>query len=139
MLLKEIQLRTFERDGVLGPWKIPLSSTRPEVLTEARLQIKMRDNTVDAAFSFPDPKPYGIPFTFQGVAIEFLESPNTEIETPGESGQSKVTRLSLDWTDGCSGPGRSLFPGGEWDDSVSDDGMPDAPEAIRVLLWGSRN
>ncbi len=114
-----------------GEWRIPLSVSRPEILTEARLRVDWVDvgsSALKIKVHFPDPKPYGLPFTFQALAVE----------ASGSAG-SDVTRTTLDWTQDCSGPGRSLFPGGSWEEVLELNPSESAVNSLRILLWGSRN
>ena len=126
---------------VIGEWRLPVSPRKPEVLTAARLRLRLSEGTsrapatassqsFQAEFSFPDPQPYGLPFTFQRLDMQ-LESVESAVVTSG----------SLDWSFSCTNPGRSIFPGQGFEDVVS---MPcPAPEQregliLRVRLWGAR-
>jgi len=122
-------------DTVLGAWRLPISSAEPEVITHARVDAKLAragaDWRIALAFSFPDPEPYGIPFTFQRVIVE------------RESAEGRRVAV-LDWSFGCAGPGRSLFPGQRFDVAIpigEPEGLddPDGFARLSIRLWGSRN
>jgi len=69
----------WETGGILyrsEEWRLPVSPHRPDVLTEARLKIEMNwtDHFYEAgdlkwSFTFNDPKPFGLPFSFQAMAF----------------------------------------------------------------------
>jgi hypothetical protein len=123
---KEIQLATAPE--ILGEWPLPLSSEKPDVLTAARVRLTLlKDGKARLEFTFVDPKPYGIPFTFQ----------RAELLWDGPDGPRSV---SIDWSMGCAYAGRSLYPGQSW--AVEMD-LPDALadgtfEMLRFRLRGSR-
>jgi len=128
-----------EGDTTLGTWQLPVSASQPDLLTEARLQASVSISPsamgpgqcqLHLLFSFPDPKPYGIPFSFQKVRFTWnAPAPRS---------------LELDWSDNCQGVGRSLFPGQSWSLSVEipHESGAQAPCEFsdpELLLWGSRN
>ncbi|OFZ18274.1 MAG: hypothetical protein A2X94_07505 [Bdellovibrionales bacterium GWB1_55_8] len=117
---------TMPENGLLGVWRIPLSPRHPEILTEARLLLEWESlGGVRATFSFPDPLPYGIPFSFQ------------KIEVVWDDGSLTGTRL-IDWSDDCSGAGRSLFPGQSWG-VILEPSVSRPLRNLRLRLWGARN
>jgi len=119
--------------GPAGEWRLPLSPERPEVITEARMALSF-DWIQDASgyqamvkLSFPDPKPFGLPFTFQKVELSWVDS----------AGPHSTT---VDWSESCSGPGRSLFPGNQWFSPLGEP-LPGSTPLVqaRLRIWGSRN
>lgn len=112
-------------------WRLPLSASRPDVITEARLQISLRPPadgrknwTARVYARFPDPKPFGIPYSFEKLEIRWRDS-----------------SALLDWSGGCQGPGRSMFPGQSWMQEWEIPGTEglDSLERPTFALWGSRN
>lgn len=118
----------------LGEWRLPLSAQQSGVLTEARLRVTLVKSleaggwAAKLDFLFPDPKPFGIPFTFQHAEISWA--------TP-----AGIVTHRLDWSNGCSRPGRSLYPRQSWSTllPVSETGPIRFLEQPRVRVWGSRN
>lgn len=116
-------------------WKLPLSPEQPQAFTEARLSVTLLPPagssklwTARIHAHFPDPKPFGIPYSFEKLAIRWL--------TP----TGGVT-ASLDWTESCSQPGKSLFPGQSWSQEweiPGTEGFSDLKNPS-AELWGSRN
>jgi hypothetical protein len=119
----------------LGEWRLPISADEPDLVTHARVAARFvhagKGWAARLDFSFPDPEPYGLPFTFQRVSIE----------RAGEEGRREAV---LDWSFECADPGRSLFPGQSWSVEIpvgEPEGFDD-PEVFTRLslrLWGSRN
>jgi hypothetical protein len=118
----------------IGEWRLPLSSNKIGTLTEARLRIDLSQSPetgawqADILVSFPDPKPYGIPYSFQKITLDWTE-------------HAEPQAASIDWTYGCSGPGRSLFPGQSWRTTLA---LPSSESLFSlddfiIRLWGSRN
>lgn len=116
-------------------WRLPVSADRPNQLTQARVSLtllppanqgdpwKMRIKT-----SFPDPKPFGIPYSFEKLELRWSSSTGTH------------TSL-IDWTQSCSSAGRSLFPGQAWSEDreiLGSEGQA-VLDAASISLWGSRN
>ena len=142
--LVEIETGNFPLDSSGGAQeivlqKLPVSVDRPELITEARLALVVGSSVksalnpqLSAEFTFPDPKPFGLPFSFQALSLEWT-SPQDH----------SAQRLVLDWADECSGIGFSLFPGQgrsepiPFNDFGTDQGgwVP----GFKVKLWGSRN
>jgi hypothetical protein len=118
----------------LGEWRLPMSPTHPEIITEARMELSIQPGPegknfrARVRFSFPDPKPLGIPFSFQLAVFEY----------DGPSGRGQAV---LDWSDGCQQAGRSLFPRQEWEATTDLPGSRDLASLgrVRFYLWGSRN
>ena len=121
-----------ESPKYLGEWQLPINTHRPDIVTAARVQAQLvRDEKsrwkLRLAFSFPDPKPFGLPFTFQRARLSFLYA-------------GEVVQTELDWSFDCSGPGRGMFPG------QSFSAMIDLPEGLEAhaldqpvfQLWGAR-
>ena len=128
--------QTLGFGGVSGVWRLALSADRPDLLTEARLSVIIRSPggrnrswTTQVEASFPDPKPFGIPYSFEKLELVWKDA----------TGQAKS--LLRDWSDECSSPGRSLFPGQRWLEELEMTGTEDLPElqGVEVRLWGSRN
>ena len=117
---------------VLGPFQLPLSPERPDILTAAQISWNWELKSNRAAeqglvvtLAFPDPKPFGLPYTVQGFSIETQDS-----------------TYFRDWTFGCENVGISLFPGGSWQqviDLEDDQLAPNPTETILIKVWGSRN
>ncbi len=111
-------------------WQLPVSSSRPDVMTEARAKVHLFHSAekgiwrARVTFSFPDPKPFGIPFSFQKVRLSW------------ESGSSE-----LDWSYDCSGPGQSLYPRQSWSVEFDLEGSETSGALLKptFTLWGSRN
>lgn len=117
----------------LGEWRLPFSPSHPEKLSEARLSINLIEDptgrwVAEIGLSFPDPKPFGIPFTFQ------------KIELTWATANGAITTV-LDWSQHCSSPGRSLYPGQNAQAKIelpNSYGMKNLV-APTVKLWGARN
>jgi hypothetical protein len=115
---------------LLGPFQLALAPWRPDIKTEARISWKVQPaaegDRVEVRLTFPDPKPYGLPYTVQGFAID-----------------SRNQSLVLDWSHDCQDPGISVFPGQSWSGEVAgpiETGLVTSPsENVRVRVWGSRN
>lgn len=115
-------------------WKLPISPQKPEIITEARMGISLVPPGTPggrwrAALSmmFPDPKPFGIPYTVQKIELRWSGT------LPGTA--------AFDWTFACSGPGRSCFPGQKWEQDWEVPGTEGVIDSdwSEVRLWGSRN
>ena len=116
-------------------WPLPLSAEHSSVITEARIAIELLPPSPEHKLwtarihaTFPDPLPYGLPYSYQKVAFAW--------NAPEASGNAV-----LDWTEGCRNPGRSLFPGQKW---TQDWEIPGTEGLSRLddpsfALWGSRN
>lgn len=119
---------------VIGEWRLPVSSSRPEVMTEARVQMQLLSaskagmSRVLFHFSFPDPKPYGIPFTFQKAVLLWAS----------ETGPMAA---SIDWSEACTGPGRGMYPRQSWSAVVDLPSLGSGAEIRNpsLRIWGSRN
>lgn len=128
------ELALVARPGSDAVFRLPVSPDRPDWITHAEVEISFHQSSVDGqwdallSFRFPDPKPYGIPFTFQGAEFTW--------RTP--IGSSKG---SVDWSEGCQQPGRSLFPGGSFHDGFELPGSigVESFSGARFRVWGSRN
>ncbi len=114
-----------------GPLSLPLSPERPDILTAARIGFSWsrreseEPRTLHVSIDFPDPKPFGIPYTIQGFTIESASSSFFE-----------------DWTNACEGAGISIFPGGSWDGDLEagpGQTLPGDESRLRIRVWGSRN
>jgi hypothetical protein len=116
-------------------WRLPLSSHRPDVLTEARIALDLVPPSAERKLwsarihvSFPDPKPLGLPYSFEKLILAWNDA-----GVPGYA--------ILDWTDGCTQPGRSLFPGQNWIQNwelPGTEGLSGLPQPS-MALWGGRN
>ena len=116
-------------------WRLPVSAEKPNQLTQARVSLTLLPPAnvgdpwkVRVKTSFPDPKPFGIPYSFEKIELRWSSS--------AESHHSLI-----DWTLDCSSAGRSLFPGQSWSEDREIHGSEgqavlDAPS---FSLWGSRN
>lgn len=130
--LNWVHLPLDQTPKLLGEWRLPISANRPEMITEARVQLQLLKAEkggwkLRLAFSFPDPKPFGIPFTFQKARLTFTAA-------------GEIYRAEYDWSQDCSGPGRSMFPGQSWSTLVD---LPknfdfSALENPVFQLWGAR-
>jgi len=119
---------------MLGAFQLPLAPWRPDIKTEARLSwlafqsdpIKINSERVQVRLTFPDPKPFGLPYTVQGFAIDAREGSFVQ-----------------DWTHHCEDPGISVFPGQTWSEDLEvpdgNSGFFGPNETVRVRIWGSRN
>lgn len=126
------QLATAGSGSDLGPFQLPLSPDRPDILTAAQISWRWMiesgataERGLRVSFEFPDPKPYGLPYTVQGFSIETRES-----------------TYFKDWTFDCENVGISLFPGGSWQQSIELEENQVAPspnESVLIKVWGSRN
>lgn len=126
------QVTGADPESLLGPFQLPLSPLRPDVLTAAQMSWVWGTSTsggssagLRVSLLFPDPKPFGLPYTIQGFSIETPE-----------------TTFFKDWTDSCEGVGVSIFPGGSWQQNLDMEAGQVAPhpnETIRIRVWGSRN
>jgi hypothetical protein len=145
-----------EQGGILyrsEEWRLPVSPQRPDVLTEARLNIEMNwtDHSDEAgdlrwSFTFNDPKPFGLPFSFQAMAfIPLWAEEQRQGRTPFPAEGGNV--ILEDWSSECSDPGVSMFPGGSRIGSHrtqiprppnGTDGVPNSLR-FRLVLWGSRS
>jgi hypothetical protein len=118
----------------MGEWKLPISAEDPDVITEARVHVDILPKAdhsgavLSLKFSFPDPFPLGLPFTFERAEFSW--------ETHG-----KKHFAQIDWSDDCSSPGRSMFPHDSWSASIdlSENSENLVFEHPVFRLWGSRN
>jgi hypothetical protein len=116
----------------IGALPLPLSASKPDIMTPATLAWSWVGSGAEgdpkgliAHFAFPDPKPFGLPYSVLGYAIE----------TP--SGL-----WVRDWSEGCAGVGVSLFPNQQWQEQLTlDNGQfpVSSGDRVRVRVWGSRN
>jgi hypothetical protein len=135
-------LRTIEAGTVsvpsgavkLGEWTLPISAERPDVMTHAQVALSFErgasgsDLRARVSLSFPDPMPYGIPFTFYGYELRWIEP----------TGSHAVMQ---DWTSQCQEPGPSLFPGQAREFTIELPGSAAVSdlEHLEFRIWGSRN
>lgn len=118
----------------LGEWRLPISAAFPDLITEARVQVRIFREDFSGrwkariAMSFPDPKPFGIPFSFQKAQLSW-EANDTHLVS------------EIDWSQSCTGPGRSLFPGQSWSTELELPVLEDQTQFINPVftLWGLRN
>jgi hypothetical protein len=119
-----------------GSWRLPLAPDRPDVLTHARFALSLKEPTrlergwiASIEVSFPDPKPFGIPFSFEKLELAWMDS------------QGAAKSALLDWSQECSSPGRSLYPGQRWSQEWELPGTEQGfqPGTVEIRLWGSRN
>lgn len=114
-----------------GQWSLPISSLQPDILTSARLALVFVRETqnwaVRFAFTFDDPKPFGLPFTFEKARLSW----------DGDQGREAV---ELNWANECTRPGRSMFPGLGWTEDVPLEFQSESPHLPNALLelWGAR-
>jgi len=118
----------------LGEWRLPVSSQAPDLMTEARVRVDLlrpangKGALLSVNFSFPDPNPLGLPFTFERAELSW---------------QSDGTAHSaqLDWSQNCNNPGRSLYPHQSWTAliEISSDSQNLIFESPVFRIWGSRN
>ena len=119
-----------------GPWEwpLPISFDHPDLLTAARVQVSVSKPSAftnwkaKVHFTFNDPKPYGIPFTFQKMKLFFQTI----------KGESSV---EVDWSRQCEDVGRGMFPGQSFTASVD---LPDTQDVCafaggELRVWGGRN
>ncbi len=118
-------------------WQLPLSVDRPKTLTEARFSVQLQEPlgpgrpwTAILRSYFPDPKPFGIPYTFEKMTLSWANA-----------AQGAPSETLLDWTAECTSAGRSLFPGKQWTQELELPGTESLSTLDRVQLrvWGSRN
>jgi hypothetical protein len=126
----------LQRD--IGPgeeWRLPYSAHRPDLVTEARIQVSLvppgegkKNWSARVQARFPDPKPFGIPYSFEKLEVRWGNA-------------SATASALLDWTGGCQSPGRSMFPGQSWIQEWEIPGTEGLPELDRpsFALWGGRN
>lgn len=116
-------------------WKLPPRAGFSGGPTEARLGLQFLRSEgkwfASFSFTFPDPKPYGIPFSFERLELAWS---NFSVKSEGA--------VEIDWSDACQAPGRSLFPGQSWsvrvelpENLANSEALSDAS----LRLWGSRN
>jgi hypothetical protein len=120
--------------SLFGEWQLPVSSQDPDVMTEARVRVELlsvpggHGAILFMKFSFPDPLPWGIPFSLERAEFSW--------EIRGE----KHSALA-DWSGDCTGPGRSMFPGDTWSETLvlSEEAENLVFEHPVFRIWGSRN
>ncbi|MCM2277978.1 MAG: hypothetical protein NDJ89_07855 [Oligoflexia bacterium] len=126
---------TLQRSPIfVGEWKLPASEYRRDLLTEARvrLQLVKDDDTGNwqgqLEFAFPDPKPYGIPYSFQKAELSW-------------ENHRERNAAAIDWARECSGPGRSMYPGQSWSGTIDLWGSSsmDSISHPLIRIWGTRN
>ena len=118
-------------------WRLPIAPDRPKVLTEARLSVQLQEPlgpgrpwTAVVRGYFPDPKPFGIPYSFEKLVVTWKGEPT-----------APQAEALVDWSGECTGPGRSLFPGKQWTQEVDLPGTENLTglDQVQLRLWGSRN
>lgn len=121
----------------LGLWRLPISASVPDVITEARVEAVLKKSDrchVVVRFSFPDPKPYGIPFSFQKISLRWSATDKSNVSDPDYISE-------IDWSDRCQYAGKSLFPGQSWEVTLpvfTPSGHCHMKNPS-LLLWGARN
>ena len=118
----------------LGEWRLPISSALPEVMTHAYVRLYLQQKPggstwrLRAEFEFDDPQQFGIPFTFQRLEFSWL-------------GMDGPKQAFIDWSEDCSGSGRSIFPGQKMSavTELAETGQFFIFENASFNLWGSRN
>ncbi|MFL5812667.1 MAG: hypothetical protein ACJ763_03750 [Bdellovibrionia bacterium] len=117
-----------------GEWRLPISAEDPDVMTYARVRVDILSGPdghgafLLMKFSFPDPQPWGLPFSFERVEFSW-------------ESQGRPHSVQMDWSEDCTGPGRSMFPGDEWSEllELSSDSGNLVFERPVFRVWGSRN
>lgn len=123
-----------EAPAFVGEWHLPISADSPEIMTDALVRVDIvtapngRGVSVAFNFSFPDPNPWGVPFTFQRAELSW------------ESAGNHFSTL-IDWSDDCSGPGKSMFPHQAFTalSDVDSSSLKGGMEMPIIKIWGSRN
>jgi hypothetical protein len=112
----------------LGEWRLPISSLNPDMMTEARVRLEIVGTSLLMHFSFPDQYPWGLPFSFEKAEFRW-------------ESQGRLYLAQVDWSQDCSGPGRSLYPHQAWTASLDlgSDTQNLHMEKPEFRLWGSRN
>lgn len=103
-------------------------------MTYARVQVDlMRGPDGHGAFllmnfSFPDPQPWGLPFSFESAEFTW--------ESHGKRHSARI-----DWSEDCTEPGKSMFPGDSWSAllELSESSADLVFEHPVFRVWGSRN
>jgi hypothetical protein len=118
-----------------GPsWRLPINADHLDTLTYATLKLTLlppsgerKTWAAQINVSFPDPKPLGIPYSFEKLELQWV------------SARGAATAI-LDWTQACTQVGRSLFPGQEWSQNWEIPGTEGLQELDHVTasLWGGR-
>jgi hypothetical protein len=92
--------------GGIGEWKLPVSSKKPDVITEAKASLKLVRKLelsgsrwyADLRIDFKNPEIIGsVGFNFSRARIEW------------NSGADLIS-AELDWTNSCTSPGPALYP-----------------------------
>ncbi|HAR42296.1 MAG TPA: hypothetical protein DCS07_06645 [Bdellovibrionales bacterium] len=110
-------------------WRLPISWNYPEVITAAQVQLELRKYEPAGNwfavlhFSFPDPLPLGIPFTFQKAKLRWSDQ---EVE--------------IDWSSACQNVGRGMFPGQHFEERIE---LPQTEsfcsfDDLTFKIWGGR-
>ena len=118
----------------VNTWTLPTSPSSPANLTSAHMTLQLaRDSKNDdweARFviQFASEEQVGIPFTFQQIVLDWVDSSGARSEV-------------LDWSRGCSGVGSSIVPGQHLSFSFRLNKTKDSTriESPHLRLWGSRN
>jgi len=113
----------------VGPWKLPISWDRPDVITAAQIEVEFRkpdqgSNWIAVVhLSFPDPLPLGIPFTFQKANLLWAHQ-----------------EYEIDWSADCRNVGLGMFPGQSFDRIIELAQTEDVCELgeLTFKLWGGR-
>jgi hypothetical protein len=117
----------------VGAWPLPVSASNPKPMKSAQVTLDLLPDgdelKAQAYFSFIDPThPWGIPYSFTGVEMDW--------ETDAATGHAEI-----DFSDGCSSVGRSMFPGQAWPVFLRLDGWKADVKKfrqIRLRVWGGR-
>ena len=115
-------------------WTLPTSPSSPGNMTSAHMTLQIaRDSKNDdweARFliQFAAQEQVGIPFTFQQIVLDWVDSSGARSEV-------------LDWSRGCSGVGSSIVPGQHLSFSFRLNKTKDSTQITspHLRLWGSRN
>lgn len=117
-----------------GAWRMPASVDRPEVVTHAAIAVASLppDSTrklwaLRIQFAFPDPKPLGIPYSFEKLELRWQDADGPH-------------RAILDWTDACTHPGPALYPGqmGQQTWEIPDTESLKSLQYPTLSVWGQR-
>lgn len=120
----------------IGQWRLPHSPFQPQQLSMAKLGLTLRhipEKNVWIAelhFTFDDPKPYGLPFSFQRAKLTWLRK-----------NQRVREWIEWDWAHQCRGIGWSLFPGQNHKEEANFVKYQEQDEInfLHLQLWGARN
>lgn len=107
---------------------LPTKNSQSSWVTNAVSTFNFTKADFQLGFSFPLPKGrVSIPYNIY----------HAQVSTVSESGESMLSH-SIDFTDGCRGPGISIFPGGYINLVPIKYPLPEAKngESLRVQIWG---